>query len=142
MEKDIENDKELYSYFVQRNQTLCEENFDYLTVNPEIKKLLNDYLANLLLHKPNDVFKFTKDYFAILSEKPEVDKLLLIVGPTGVGKSRMINELIGQFPDIFIIPKKVTTSVGINTNMLKSVTKEQFLEVIYDYLSYCKIINC
>jgi guanylate kinase len=129
MEKDIENDKELYSYFVQRNQTLCEENFDYLTVNPEIKKLLNDYLANLLLHKPDDVFKFTKDYFAILSEKPKVDKLLLIVGPAGVGKSTMINELISHFPDIFVIPKKITTTAGINTNILQSITKEQFLDV-------------
>jgi guanylate kinase len=141
MEKDIENDKELYSYFVQRNQTLCEENFDYLTVNPEIKKLLNDYLANLLLHKPDDVFKFTKDYFSILSEKPEIEKLLLIVGPTGVGKTEMINRLISNFPDNFVIPRKITTQAGINNQRVISVSKEQFTDVKKFSFSFCKVRN-
>ena len=63
LEEEIQNDQELFSYFRDRNTTLCQDNFHFLMEHPEVKRLLNDYLSNILLHKPDDVFKFTKDYF-------------------------------------------------------------------------------
>ena len=93
-EKDIHNDQELYSYFVQRNSTLCEENSDYLMHHKEIRLLLSDYLSTLLLHKPDDVFKFTKDYFRILNDFPDVSRVLIVLGPESIGKSYLIKRLI------------------------------------------------
>lgn len=48
----MKQDQELYSYFVQRNQTLNEDNYNYLSLHPEVKQLLSDYLSNVLLYKP------------------------------------------------------------------------------------------
>ena len=129
MEKDIQNDQELYSYFVQRNATLCEDNFGYLIEHKEIKLMINDYLSNLLLQKPDDVFKFTKDYFRILSEKPEINKIIFVVGPDGVGKASLIEKLMNDMPDKFEYPNLCTTKTQHKENYY-FVEKEKFLEMI------------
>ena len=72
--------------------------------HPEVKRLLNDYLSNILLHKPDDVFKFTKDYFKFLCDKGESHKLVVLVGPNSVGKTTMIDYIIKQFPNDFMRP--------------------------------------
>jgi guanylate kinase len=72
--------------------------------HPEVKRLLNDYLSNILLHKPDDVFKFTKDYFKFLCDKGESHKLVVLVGPNSVGKTTMIDYIIKQFPNDFRKP--------------------------------------
>jgi guanylate kinase len=72
--------------------------------HPEVKRLLNDYLSNILLHKPDDVFKFTKDYFKFLCDKGESNKLVVLVGPNSVGKTTMIDYILKEFPDHFQKP--------------------------------------
>jgi guanylate kinase len=72
--------------------------------HPEVKRLLNDYLSNILLHKPDDVFKFTKDYFKFLCDKGESHKLVVLVGPNSVGKTTMIDYIIKEFPNDFMKP--------------------------------------
>ena len=104
LEEEIQNDQELFSYFRDRNTMLCQDNFSFLMQHPEIKRLLNDYLSNILLHKPDDVFKFTKDYFKFLCDKGESHKLVVLVGPNSVGKTTMIDYIIQQFPDNFVRP--------------------------------------
>ena len=104
LEEEIQNDQELFSYFRDRNTMLCQDNFNFLMEHPEIKRLLNDYLSNILLHKPDDVFKFTKDYFKFLCDKGESHKLVVLVGPNSVGKTTMIDYIIKQFPDNFVRP--------------------------------------
>ena len=104
LEEEIQNDQELFSYFRDRNTMLCQDNFNFLMEHPEIKRLLNDYLSNILLHKPDDVFKFTKDYFKFLCDKGESHKLVVLVGPNSVGKTTMIDYIIKQFPDNFLRP--------------------------------------
>ena len=104
LEEEIQNDQELFSYFRDRNTMLCQDNFNFLLEHPEIKRLLNDYLSNILLHKPDDVFKFTKDYFKFLCDKGESHKLVVLVGPNSVGKTTMIDYIIKQFPDNFVKP--------------------------------------
>ena len=104
LEEEIKNDQELFSYFRDRNTTLCQDNFTFLMEHPEVKRLLNDYLSNILLHKPDDVFKFTKDYFKFLCDKGESNKLVVLVGPNSVGKTTMIDYIIQQFPDNFKRP--------------------------------------
>ena len=104
LEEEIQHDQELFSYFRDRNTTLCQENFKFLMEHPEVKRLLNDYLSNILLHKPDDVFKFTKDYFKFLCDKGESHKLVVLVGPNSVGKTTMIDYIIKQFPNDFRKP--------------------------------------
>lgn len=138
MEKDIQNDQELYSYFVQRNATLCEDNFSYLMEHKEVKLMISDYLSNILLHKPDDVFKYTKDYFRILSNKPEINKILVVVGPDGSGKSSLIKKLIEEFHEKFEFPRYCTTIDGQVQSQTQgdkkfyTVEKEKFLEMIND----------
>ena len=104
LEEEIQNDQELFSYFRDRNTMLCQDNFNFLMEHPEVKRLLNDYLSNILLHKRDDVFKFTKDYFKFLCDKGESHKLVVLVGPNSVGKTSMIDFIIKEFPDHFIKP--------------------------------------
>ncbi len=104
LEEEIQHDQELFSYFRDRNTTLCQENFNFLMEHPEVKRLLNDYLSNILLHKPDDVFKFTKDYFKFLCDKGESHKLVVLVGPNSVGKTTMIDYIIKEFPNDFMKP--------------------------------------
>ena len=104
LEEEIQHDQELFSYFRDRNTTLCQDNFTFLMEHPEVKRLLNDYLSNILLHNPDDVFKFTKDYFKFLCDKGESHKLVVLVGPNSVGKTTMIDYIIKEFPENFKKP--------------------------------------
>ncbi len=133
MEDKINKDQELYAYFIQRNETLVEDNYNFLTQRPEIKQLLNDYMANILLHKPDDVFKFTKDYFSILADKPNISKVLTIVGPSGVGKGGLIKRLCQEFPQMAYSCSHTTREK--RTNEVEGedyyfVSKEKFLDLI------------
>lgn len=126
MESEIKNDQELYSYFRGRNAALTKENFSYLMQHHEVKQLLNDYLANILLHKPDDVFKFTKDYFKFLSKSGESDKFTILVGPSSVGKTELLKKLVEEFSNDFEIPKFVCTKDFENHI---TITEEEFFDL-------------
>lgn len=137
MEEEIRNDQELYSYYRDRTTTLTKDNFMYLMSHPEVKRLLNDYLSNILLHKPDDVFKFTKDYFKFLSDKGESDKFVVLVGPNSVGKTTLINKICEDFPENFETPKHIVTN---NKENYINVSKEEFMDginnktiIVYSY---------
>jgi guanylate kinase len=137
MEEEIRNDQELYSYYRDRTTTLTKDNFMYLMSHPEVKRLLNDYLSNILLHKPDDVFKFTKDYFKFLSDKGESDKFVVLVGPNSVGKTTLINKICEDFPENFETPKHIVTN---NKENCINVSKEEFMDginnktiIVYSY---------
>ena len=123
LEEEIQNDQELFSYFRDRNTMLCQDNFNFLLEHPEVKRLLNDYLSNILLHKPDDVFKFTKDYFKFLCDKGESHKLVVLVGPNSVGKTTMINHIIEQFKDNF--EKPMFRSTVRNNEKFKLIDVEE-----------------
>ena len=127
MEDEIKNDQELYSYFRGRNATLCRDNFTFLMEHPEVKRLLNDYLSNILLHKPDDVFKFTKDYFKFLSDKGDSDHLVVLVGPNSVGKSTLIDRIMQEIPNVFEKPKFTSSKEKENCNV---VSKEDFMDLL------------
>ena len=131
MEEEIKTDQELYSYFRDRNTTLCRENFSFLMQHPEVKRLLNDYLSNILLHKPDDVFKFTKDYFKFLSASGESCKFVIFVGPPCVGKTVLITKLTEEFPGVFEMPKycRVSESETDSEKYIK-LTLEEYTQTI------------
>ncbi len=70
----------------------------------EVRLLLNDYLSNILLHKPDDIFQFTKDHFQFLCTAPHIDRLLLIIGPKCGGRSTLMSRIKEEFPDQFDFP--------------------------------------
>ena len=68
--------------------------------------MLNDFLADCLLHRPEDTIVHAKAYFASFNasfQPGTVDaaRPLVIAGPSGVGKGTMINMLLKDFPETF-----------------------------------------
>lgn len=97
--------------------------------HPEVKRMLSDYLANILLHKPDDVFKFTKDYYKVLASNGQSDKCVILVGPDCVGKSKLVQELLKEFPEKFSYPKVSTTKTQGKGNYV-TVSKDVFINVM------------
>ena len=95
-------DPVLKNYYVDIKQNIMEDHNKYIQDHPEIRQLLNDYMSGLLLHKPDDVFKFTKDYFSFFNKKGKEDQVkesefsdikpLILVGPSGVGKVSLCSK--------------------------------------------------
>ena len=77
----------------------------------------------------DDVYKYTKDYFSILSDSPEVVKLLIIVGPDCVGKSTLVNKIKEKYFNFFEQPSNLTTDKDSKENNLKYIEMETFFEV-------------
>lgn len=143
LEEEIKGDQELYSYFVQRNRFLCEDNFSYLAKHPEVKQLISDYLSNCLIHKPDDLFKYTKEHFTKYCDNyKEKNRIVVIVGPSGVGKGSLISKLKEDLGD------KISFLVSHTTRERKEnevdgkdyhfVSQETFLQMINndEFLEY------
>jgi guanylate kinase len=58
----------------------------------ELTKILNDFTAAVLLHKPNDIYSYAREYFTTFHKvsadsKGNVNLVPVVVcGPSGVGK--------------------------------------------------------
>ena len=82
-------DPELRNYYVDIKQSIQKDYAEYIGKHPEIRQLMNDYMSSLLLHKPENVYKFTRDYFAFFNKdakEPIGPKPFIVIGPSGVGK--------------------------------------------------------
>jgi len=110
-----------------RTEELKQQHYQYVEAHPELTQLLNDFMANCLLHKPSDVYDFTCRYFSEFSGvkwvTPEAAALkiqclargnkdrarvrtiknrakpLIVVGPSGVGKSVLVKKLMDAHPN-------------------------------------------
>lgn len=54
---------ELMSEFLTRREEIEQSHSQYLAQHPELKAFLADYLQLLMHQKPEDVYKFTYEYF-------------------------------------------------------------------------------
>mmetsp|Transcript_662 Transcript_662/g.1202 ORF Transcript_662/g.1202 Transcript_662/m.1202 type:complete len:81 (-) Transcript_662:22-264(-) len=55
-----------------REEELRQEHTTYLEQHPELRQVLNDFMSSVLLHRPDQVFEFAKEYFtAFKQKKPE-----------------------------------------------------------------------
>ncbi|CRG97724.1 conserved Plasmodium protein, unknown function [Plasmodium gallinaceum] len=43
---------------------LKNENIKYMETHQELKDLLNDFISSILLHTPDDIFKYANEYFS------------------------------------------------------------------------------
>ncbi|KAF4696480.1 hypothetical protein FOZ60_000170 [Perkinsus olseni] len=57
--------------FQDREEELREGHEEFLRSHPELRQILNDFIAATLLHQPEDIFEFAKNYF--LSFKTPTD---------------------------------------------------------------------
>lgn len=100
-----------------------------------------DFLSNCLIHKPDDIFKFTKEYFSKFSDKSDLSRCIVVVGPHGVGKNSLIKKLQEKIPKVKF-PKQYTTKPKSNDKVEESglyhISQEEFLGKINkgDFIKY------
>jgi guanylate kinase len=84
-----------------RNQ-MKEENNQYLEKHPEMRTILDEFVAAIITQKPTDLIKFGEYYFSTLGNKSQIGPSPLVVaGPSGVGKGTLIKKLLDKYPNLF-----------------------------------------
>uniref|UniRef100_UPI003AAC2B69 ciliogenesis-associated TTC17-interacting protein n=1 Tax=Centroberyx gerrardi TaxID=166262 RepID=UPI003AAC2B69 len=58
-----EEDMQMHSKFLDRKEELKADHASYLRQHPELRALMADFLQFLLLRKPDDIYKFAREYF-------------------------------------------------------------------------------
>ena len=94
-------DNEVLAYLSNRKNDLIESHEEYILSHPEIREVLNDFLSSVLLHKPDDVFVYAKEYFHPFNPTPLRGKPFILVGPSGVGKDTLLTEVLKKYEGIF-----------------------------------------
>eukprot|EP00698_Gefionella_okellyi_P021176 TRINITY_DN6790_c0_g1_i1.p1 TRINITY_DN6790_c0_g1~~TRINITY_DN6790_c0_g1_i1.p1 ORF type:complete len:266 (-),score=59.21 TRINITY_DN6790_c0_g1_i1:121-918(-) len=92
--------------FTEKKAQYKKEHESYLQDHPELKQILNDFVADCLLRKPEDVFVHARDYFAAFASgyrdaSDSHHRPLVLCGPSGVGKSTLVKKLLEEFPGVF-----------------------------------------
>lgn len=96
-------DPELLIYYERLKEKLKNEHIGYLKNHPEIRHILSDFMTKLLLHKPEDVFEFSTEYFKLFEKKSiQTDILpLVFVAPIKSFKKKLIDQLLSDYPHYF-----------------------------------------
>lgn len=86
----------------------------YIAKNREIKDILNGFMTQALLEKPENVFEFARKHFAgVQAEYAPQDAgtlvPLVITGTPGVGKKTLVLRLQKIIPEQFVDPLKTTS---------------------------------
>ncbi|XP_005804656.1 ciliogenesis-associated TTC17-interacting protein [Xiphophorus maculatus] len=58
-----QEDMQLYSLYLDNKDFLKAEHNSYLREHPELRELLSDFLQDLLIVKPDNIFQFAREYF-------------------------------------------------------------------------------
>lgn len=81
----------------------------------------------------DDVFVFAKEYYHPFNPAPLKYKPLIVVGPSGVGKTTLVNTILSKYGSLF--EKKVSYTTRPKKVYEKSegsyhfITKEEFMRV-------------
>ena len=98
-----------------------------------MREILNDFLSAVLLHKPDDVYLFAKEYFHPFNPTPMKYKPLVVCGPYGVGKGTLLKAVLEKFGDLFELVVSHTTRKKrpeeTNGKDYYFVTEEEFQKV-------------
>merc|ERR1719352_1236245 len=54
-----------------REEALRQEHTKYLEEHPELRQVLNDFMSSVLLHRPDQVFDFAREYFSAFKQAKE-----------------------------------------------------------------------
>ena len=122
------------------------ENQKYIADHPELRTLVDDFVAAAISHKPDDLVKFGAFFFSDLRKNSKLGPCpVVIAGPSGVGKGTLINKLLALFPETFGFSVSHTTRAprpgeenGVHYNF---VTKGEFEQAVEknDFIEYAKV---
>lgn len=136
---------ELHKLQVYRT-TIGSENQKYVDSHPELRTLVDDFVAAVIAHKPEDLIKFGTFFFNDLRKNGKLGPCpVVIAGPSGVGKGTLINRLLEKFPEVFGFSVSHTTRAprpgeenGVHYNF---VTKGDFEQAVEkgDFIEYAKV---
>jgi guanylate kinase len=94
---------------------------------------MTDYVSSILLHKPDDAYAFTRDYFTKFNPEPIPNKPLIITGPSSVGKSMLIKELLHKFDDMELAVSVTSRQLGEGEDdRYIKISPEEFQQKIQD----------
>jgi guanylate kinase len=123
-----------------------DENQKYIQAHPELRSLVDDFVAAVIAHKPDDLIKFGAFFFSDLRKNGLLGPCpVVIAGPSGVGKGTLINKLLTDFPEFFGFSVSHTTrgprpgeENGVHYNF---VTKGDFEIAVEkgDFIEYAKV---
>jgi|TARA_B110000008_G_C16855412_1_gene518509 guanylate kinase len=120
----------------QRKDELKDKHQTYLNTHPEISRMLSDFMASVLIDKPDDVFLFASEHFGTFEGDDGGHRPIVLSGPSGVGKSTLVGMLIKAFPDAFGFCVSHTTREpregevdGVNYHF---TTEEDFKKMVDD----------
>eukprot|EP01111_Echinosteliopsis_oligospora_P011159 TRINITY_DN3613_c0_g1_i1.p1 TRINITY_DN3613_c0_g1~~TRINITY_DN3613_c0_g1_i1.p1 ORF type:complete len:275 (+),score=81.64 TRINITY_DN3613_c0_g1_i1:57-881(+) len=87
-----------------------KEHNEYLSSHPEISDVMQDFLSDCFIHRPDNIYAFAKQYFVALADDhgPKFTPIV-ITGPSGVGKGTLIEKLMAENPDVFGLSVSHTT---------------------------------
>merc|ERR1719188_2077287 len=51
-----------------REEELKQEHSRYLDQHPELRQVMNDFMSSVLLHRPDHVFDFAREYFSAFKQ--------------------------------------------------------------------------
>jgi guanylate kinase len=116
------------SIITVRTEELKDQHSKYLEKHPELQQLLNDFVSEVLLDKPEDPITFAREYFSKFNPNPVPNYPLAILGPAGVGRRTFLAKLFRKFPNIFEVPRMTSTSASQRD--CEIISKEEFLSLI------------
>lgn len=73
----------------ERQEQIKRANSEYLGQHPELKNLIADFTAAILMQKPDDVFKFARDHFSVfLKDSKPMDSTAVYYGKHIISERR------------------------------------------------------
>ena len=118
----------------------------YIQRHPELRTILDEFMANVIENKPSDILKYAVSYFAGLRTNGGVGfPVLTITGPPGVGRTTLTKLLMDRNPDAFQFHVETTTRAPkpgeVNGVHFNFVSNEQFNAMIAnnEFLTYRQV---
>mmetsp|Transcript_17218 Transcript_17218/g.20877 ORF Transcript_17218/g.20877 Transcript_17218/m.20877 type:complete len:261 (-) Transcript_17218:1378-2160(-) len=80
-----------------RDEEVKHDCDDYVERHPELKKIVSDFINQVLLEKPEDISDFAQRHFSSNSAKQNEQSPLIVCGPSGVGKGTLMKKVFAEF---------------------------------------------
>lgn len=80
--------------------------------HPEIQTVVSEFLSQVIISQPENIYKFGAEYFkslAVAKRDSDDASVLVVMGPSGVGKGTLLKKLFAAFPDKFGLSISHTT---------------------------------
>lgn len=122
------------------------DNKCYVDRHPELRTIIDEFVAATISFKPDDIVKFAATYFSDLKKNGKLGpKPFVIAGPSGVGKGTLIDKLLTKYPETFGFSVSHTTRSAregeVNGVHYNFVSKPAFEEAVErgDFIEYAKV---